>query len=130
MPSDPLLHPDNHELAVRIALPWPARSLSPNARVHWGAKAKAVKDARNTARVLTLEALKLRRPRWDAVALHWEFHPKTANFPDGDNAESACKAYRDGIADALGIDDAKFTTTRSMGAPVKGGSVQVIVRVA
>lgn len=115
---------------VRIALPWPARQLSPNARAHWAVKAKATKDARNTARVLTLEAMKLRRPRWEGVVLHWDFHPKTASLPDGDNAESSCKAYRDGIADALGIDDAKFSTTRSIGAPVKGGAVLVTVREA
>lgn len=115
---------------TRLSLPWPNRNLSPNARCHWGVKANAVKDARNTARVLTLQALKMRRPHWEAVAIHWEFHPKTANKPDDDNIIASCKAYRDGIADALGIDDAKFTTTHSMGQPVKGGAVNVTVRSA
>jgi len=113
-----------------VTLPWPSRNLSPNARCHWAVKAKSIKEARNVARILTLQAFKLRKPRWSAAELHWEFHPKTANKPDGDNAESSVKAYRDGIADALGIDDAKFTTTYSMGQPVKGGAVFVTVRAA
>lgn len=113
---------------VRVILPWPHRNLSPNARVHWAVKARSVKNARHAARVLTLQALKLRRPDWSAgVLLHWNFHPKTANLPDGDNAEAACKSYRDGIADALGIDDSNFTTTYTMGEPVKGGAVHVTI---
>ena len=113
---------------VTLALPWPSRNLSPNARCHWAVKAKSIKEARNVARVLTLQAFKLRKPHWSAAELHWEFHPKTANKPDGDNAESSVKAYRDGIADALGLNDANFTTTKSMGQPVKGGAVFVTIR--
>jgi len=115
---------------VRIALPWPDRALSPNGRSHWAIKARAVKSARNTARVLTMEALRLRKPGWDRVLLHWEFHPKTRNGVDSDNAESSVKAYRDGIADALGIDDSKFEATRSFGEPIKGGAVIATVRAA
>lgn len=115
---------------VRLVLPWPDRLLSPNARAHHFARSRAAKGARKTAWGLTLAALKGWTPPWQAVALHWEFHPKTANRPDDDNAESSCKAYRDGIADALGIDDAKFTTTRSFGQPVKGGAVFVTARAA
>lgn len=113
---------------MRVSLPWPDRNLSPNARCHWAVKAKSVKLARDAARVLTLQAFKLRRPHWTAAELHWEFHPKTANKVDGDNAESACKAFRDGIADALGMDDATFTTSKSMSDPVKGGAVLVTIK--
>jgi crossover junction endodeoxyribonuclease RusA len=77
-----------------------------------------------------LEALGGRKPDWTGVSIHWEFHPKTATRPDDDNCIASCKAYRDGIADALGIDDAKFTTTHTMGQPVKGGAVNVTVRQA
>jgi hypothetical protein len=115
---------------VKLALPWPMRSLSPNARAHWADKASAAKRSRHVAWALTLAALKGSKPDWKAVAIHWEFHPKTANRPDDDNAISSCKAYRDGISDALGINDAKFTTTHSMGEPVKGGAVLVTVRPA
>lgn len=77
---------------------------------------------------MTLEALGGRKPDWTGVHLRWEFHPKTANKPDDDNAQASCKPYRDGIADALGINDANFTTTYSMAEPVKGGAVHVTIR--
>ncbi len=113
---------------VVVTLPWPLRSLSPNARAHWADKASAAKRCRKIAWALTLEALGGNKPEWQRVSLAWEFHPKTANKPDDDNAQSSCKAYRDGIADALGINDSKFETTYSMGSPVKGGAVVVTVR--
>jgi crossover junction endodeoxyribonuclease RusA len=117
------------EGTVRLALSWPHKDLSPNARCHWALKAKAVKAARHDAGWAMRRTFRT-PPPWKAVHIHWEFHPKTANVPDGDNAEASCKAYRDGIADALCIDDSKFTTTHSFGEPVKGGSVIVTVREA
>jgi crossover junction endodeoxyribonuclease RusA len=33
-------------------------------------------------------------------------------IPDADNTSAACKAYLDGIADALGINDRTFTAPR------------------
>lgn len=39
-----------------IVLPWPARELHPNARVHWSRKAKASKLARHAACLLTKQA--------------------------------------------------------------------------
>jgi crossover junction endodeoxyribonuclease RusA len=117
-------------LVIKLTLPWPHKDLSPNGRAHHFAKARAAKAARLLAWGLTLEAMKGRQPTSEAIALHWDFHPKTANLPDGDNAEASVKAYRDGIADALGINDAKFTATRTIGQPVKGGAVNVTVREA
>ena len=120
------MSPPDGNTRVTLTLPWPARALSPNGRAHIFAKHRAVKSARETAWALTMEAVGA-KPGWSAVALHWEFHPKTRNLPDGDNAEASCKAYRDGIADALGIDDAHFTATREIGEPVKGGCVNVTI---
>jgi hypothetical protein len=37
-----------------------------------------------------------------------EHYFPTLRFRDEDNADGACKAYRDGICDALGIDDKDF----------------------
>jgi crossover junction endodeoxyribonuclease RusA len=115
---------------LKLTLPWPAKELSPNARAYHFARARAAKKARKDAWLVMLEALKGSKPDWQRVAIHWEFRPKTKNRPDDDNAESSAKAYRDGIADALGIDDTNFTTTRSIGEPVKGGAVIVTVRSA
>jgi crossover junction endodeoxyribonuclease RusA len=116
---------------LAIELPWPDKALSPNSPgQHWAKKARAVKVAQHTAWALTLQALKGGKVEWPRVNLHWHFHPKTANLPDDDNAEASCKPYRDGIAKALGIDDANFSATRSMGAPVKGGAVRVTLEAA
>jgi crossover junction endodeoxyribonuclease RusA len=126
-------HPIPTEVeTVRVILPWPAKELSPNARAHFMAKSRATKRARHTAWGLMLEALKGRDPKLagQPVGLNWTFHPKTANRVDDDNALAACKAYRDGIADALGTDDSQFISTIRMGEPVKGGSVLVTVRAA
>lgn len=115
---------------VVVTLPWPDRMLSPNARGHWAKKARAVRTAREAAWALMLEALKGRTTDFGnrAVGLNWQFHPKTANKPDDDNALASCKAYRDGLADALGVNDANFISTIRMGEPVKGGAVIVTVR--
>ncbi len=92
-----------------IRLPWPDKDMSPNARIHWARKAKAVKIARCFAFFKTKEA------GWDKIQLPegrlhlWiDFYPPTKRMPDDDNMLSRCKAYRDGIADALGIDDKRF----------------------
>lgn len=115
-------------MTIAVTLPWPNKALSPNASgQHWTAKYRASQAAKRTAWALTLEALKGGKVEWPAVAIHWRFHPKTANRIDDDNAEASCKHYRDGIAKALGIDDANFTATRSIGEPIKGGAVLVTI---
>lgn len=117
-------------MTISVKLPWPNRLLHPNARPHWAAKARATKAARSTAWAITLEALKGVKLDWRAAKLHWVFHPKTAHAVDDDGAESSCKSYRDGIADALGIDDANFKATREIGPPIKGGAVIVQIEEA
>ena len=113
-------------MTISVHLPWFDKALKRNGtQAHWAKKARAVKAARQTAWALTLEALKGRKVDWQAVKLHWVFHPKTAHTVDDDNCEASAKHYRDGIADALGIDDARFTATREVGAPIKGGAVIV-----
>lgn len=94
-----------------IILPWPDKALSPNSRTHWATKAKAVKSARHRARIMVLGA----GIGVDTFAgydgkLHlWiDYYAKTRNYPDADNCLSASKAYLDGIADALGINDRRF----------------------
>lgn len=114
---------------IQITLPWFDKALKRNGtQAHWAKKARAVKAAREMAWALTLEALQGRKVDWKAVKLHWVFHPKTANVPDGDNMEAQAKHYRDGIADALGLDDKHFTATREIAQPIKGGAVIVHIQ--
>jgi crossover junction endodeoxyribonuclease RusA len=114
---------------VRVALPWPSKDLSPNARLHWARKARAVKSARSSSAWLVREAFR-RPPGWTMANIAIEFCPPDYRRRDRDNLIASMKAATDGLADALGIDDSKFITSYRMGQPVKGGAVLVTVRQA
>lgn len=98
------------ERALELVLPWPSKDLSPNARVHWRVKAKATKAARQAAVVLAFEAGL--RDAWlpeGRLHLWFDFYQAPGKkLPDDDNMLGRCKAYRDGIAQVLGIDDKRF----------------------
>ena len=94
-----------------IILPWFDRSLSPNSRVHWSQRAKAAKQARKDAHYATLAAGYNKQTFADyggKIHLWIEFYPKTRHRVDDDNCLSGIKSHGDGIADALGVNDARF----------------------
>lgn len=94
-----------------IVLPWPDKVLSPNSRVHWAQKAKAVKSARRSGYMAALHAgygLDTFSGYEGKLHLWIDYYAKTRNYPDADNCLSASKAYIDGIADALGINDRRL----------------------
>jgi crossover junction endodeoxyribonuclease RusA len=113
--------------ALSVTLPWPSKDLSPNARLHWARKAKAVKQARAGAHFLILEARGHARRIGEAAKLSMTFCPPDKRRRDRDNLIASMKAATDGIADALRIDDSKFEVSYRMGDPVKGGAVLVII---
>lgn len=61
--------------SFQVTLPWPSRALSPNTRIHWAPKAKAVRAARDAAFWLTWQAQGGKRPGWPAAALDVTFCP-------------------------------------------------------
>ena len=97
---------------MKITLPIPDREVSPNAsrgQSRWAAikKSKLVKEHRKAAAVSTIQAMP---PQCDKTPLGYSlahFFPTMA-FRDEDNADGACKAYRDGICDAFGMSDKNF----------------------
>lgn len=112
-----------------LVLPWPAKELSPNARVHWSKRARAAKAARYQAGLAAIAA------GWQGVALppgrvhlHIDFYPPTRMRPDDDNMLSRFKPARDGIADVLGIDDKRFQSHPCVHDEVRKGG-QVVVRI-
>lgn len=112
-----------------LILPWPNKDLSPNGRVHWAKKAKASQQARSEAKVLALLAgWTIGRVPDGRLHLWITFHPPTRMMPDDDNMLSRFKPYRDGIADALGIDDKRFISHPLVSAEVRKGG-QVVVRI-
>lgn len=113
-----------------LILYWPAKELSPNARVHWAQRAAVSKNARAYAYLVALQA------NWrpgsisgKRLHLHVTFHPPTKRLPDDDNMLARFKPYRDGIADALGIDDKRFISHPLVSDEVRKGG-QVVVRIS
>jgi len=81
-----------------IVLPLPPRELSPNARPHYMAKARAVKRYREAAYLLAL-AERLGRPMSTAKVTA-RFFFSTRRRRDRDNLLASLKPAFDGIADA------------------------------
>lgn len=108
-----------------MRLPWPPAALSPNARPHWAAKARAAKTYRATCFWVTKEA-GLLRPAGGAILL-LTFCPPDKRRRDDDNLIAMFKAGRDGIAQALGVDDSVFEVRHQIGPVVRGGAVLVAI---
>jgi crossover junction endodeoxyribonuclease RusA len=115
-----------------IVLPWPDPRLSPNARQHWAALAKVKKQARADAHILATVALTLKQKR-DIAAIDGKipvvirFYPPDNRHRDDDNMIASFKAARDGIAEALGVDDRRFQPTYQFMDPAKPGRIEVYI---
>lgn len=107
-----------------VTLPWPPSALSPNARGHWSIKARHAKKYRADSRVLCM-AVGLRNVASEALSLRVTFQPPDRRARDLDNLLASIKAGLDGIADATGVDDSRWTLSLEKGEPVKGGAVSI-----
>lgn len=113
-----------------VDLPWPTKNLSPNARVHWASKAKAVKQYRLDCFWLCRDAGMKKLITAAQMHLYLEFFPPDRRKRDDDNIIASFKAGRDGIADALCVNDDRFVL-HYLFVPnniVKGGLVKVVMR--
>ena len=113
---------------ISLRLPWPSQALSPNSRGHWAIKARAAAKARCDAYLLA-RAAGARPSGADSAAVTMTFRAPDRRRRDNDNAIAAFKASRDGIADAIGVDDALWTSTYRMGAPLGDGRGAVEVEI-
>jgi hypothetical protein len=113
------------------------RGLTPNGRVHWRTKSRLIREARDTARLATLEVVNPNDPyecfqtsQWP-LTLHYVIGLGKRRRPlDQTNAIAAMKSIEDGIADILAIDDKHFvvgsmTQTRD---PEGRGYVKVAIQ--
>jgi crossover junction endodeoxyribonuclease RusA len=95
---------------ILFALPWPDKTLSSNARVHWSKRSKATKAAREEAAWSAIAAgiKNISGERYDVLV---EFYPPDRRKRDAHNFPAMVKGHIDGIADAIGCDDNLFDVT-------------------
>lgn len=119
-----------------VRLPWPDPGLSPNARLHRMAVASLKRKAKSDAHACALADLGLagRAELQGASALDVTvtFHRPIQPGPklDDDNAIGRLKSARDGIAQAIGVNDRLWRVSYRVAEPVRGGCVLVALRVA
>lgn len=123
---------DTEATPVLIDLPFPAKVLWPNGRGHYMTVGQAKKAHKNWAWAATKAAVpagfKVSDPT--AVRLVYTVYPKDGNRPDEDNCVAAMKAYQDGVALALRVDDKGFKRPDILfGQPVKGGKVVLELKI-
>lgn len=114
---------------LKVTLPWPARSLSPNGRhAHFMSRSRAVKRYRDTAYVLALQARPRPVPAGAELRVALQFSPPCVRSRDDDNLVASMKSGLDGVAKAMRIDDSRFRLdTPQHGAVVAGGAVTLRV---
>ena len=95
---------------MRLSLSWPAPALWPNSRVSWRVRSEYVRAARDEAYVVTRNTLLV--PPWNDpggdILLTVTGHKPAEHGQDRDGFNSAMKAYYDGIASALQVNDRRF----------------------
>mgnify|MGYP000088322541 FL=1 len=113
--------------SMSVTLPWPPAQLSPNFRTR---RHSYVSRKRKEYRQACADAAwrSGARPGRDLRLAKIVFHPPDARNRDDDNLTAAFKAGRDGLAEAMGVDDATFNgVPHEIGAIVKGGAVVALL---
>lgn len=114
---------------MTIILPFPDKILWPNGRGHHMAKHRAFQKHKTWAFHAAKAAIpRSFKHRGEPISLHYIVTPKTRHAIDRDNCVAAMKAFQDGIALALGVDDSTFgTPTVTFAEPMKPGGVEVLI---
>lgn len=118
-PCEPLL----------VELSWPAKELSPNARVHHMVKHRYAK----AAKIESGWATRIAKPMnfgGDRFDVHIRAYPPEAwRTGDADNLIAQCKNFIDGIASALGVNDRQFNApTVEFGDRTQRGKIVIVLR--
>lgn len=118
-------------MSALLQLPFPAKVLWPNGRTRnhrWrNAEFQKHKDWAWKAALAVLPPCF--KHNGAPIRLSYTVYPKTRHAIDRDNAIAAMKAYQDGIAAALKVDDSTFETPAiQFGLPEKPGKVVVEIR--
>jgi hypothetical protein len=117
--------------SITVTLPFPDKALSPNSRNKWD-KVKATDEAKGWAYLaIRQNYLVFDNPPFPADAnliASFVFLPPDDRYRDLDNMVAMCKAYIDGIFDAIGGNDRKIDTIEAHRNPkIKGGFVTITI---
>lgn len=106
----------------RIELPWPPAALSPNARAHWAAKARAAKSYKHACLAILMQHKPFLK---DKSQFAITFCPPNKLRRDLDNLIASFKSGQDALSLITGIDDSNFVVTHSIGAVSLNGCVKI-----
>lgn len=129
---DELVGLEREPLSANIELPWPPKELTPNAkrRKHWSVYRKPAANYRELCFWLTVQHLRAEGLAISPSGLRIHsvtFYPPDRRCRDDDGMIGAFKAGRDGVADALGVDDHTFRPQYHFAEPVKNGRVVIVI---
>ena len=110
---------------MRLKLPFPPSSLSGHHNSHWRVVRKVSNAHRQNAKDTASEQA-FAVPEEGDIPLHIHFVPPDRRG-DRTNYWNRCKAYIDGIADALEVNDSRFLPSMSFAEPQSPGWVEVTV---
>lgn len=108
-----------------IELPFPPSSLSGHAKGHWRSKSGPTSKHRKWAYDAT-KAVRPAVPATGDILVHMQFVPPNRRG-DRTNFANRMKPYLDGIAEALGVNDARFLPSYGFSEPKAPGCVLVTV---
>ncbi len=111
---------------TEISFPWPPSQLSPNARIHWAARAKIAKKYKESCYLLAVSAKlgsaieHIQANPTSRIKLDVIFYPPDRRHRDSDNMVASAKYLLDGLAAALNVNDRLFLPTFKFEDEVKG----------
>lgn len=111
---------------MNFTLPWPPSALNPNVRQHWRKHASA-KKAYRAACAWTARSQGVTAAPAEKLSVSLVFVPPDRRRRDLDNLIASMKAGLDGLADALGVDDNRFTLSAEL---LTDGTIGGFVRVS
>jgi crossover junction endodeoxyribonuclease RusA len=110
---------------MKTSVSFPPPILNPNTRKHWALVAKAKKTYRRDAHISALADGICKMTGVTSCKVRITFTAPDARARDRDNMIAAFKSGQDGIADAIGIDDALWVPSYHVNRAVAPGKVEV-----
>ena len=112
----------------RVLLPWVNWDISPNGTSNRRYKTALTREHRQSARLLAMNAIGYQNwiDKTDSVFSVWIFRQPNKRKRDTGNMRAACKAYQDGVFDALLVDDSVIKPEALFqGEIVEGGEIEL-----